>query len=173
MEERIVHEGRWLHMGEKLLPGGRKWEYVRRAGQPRACVLVALTAGEPPSLVLIRQQRPPVERAVLEFPAGLVEEGESVEEAAVRELAEETGYTGEVIETGPTVYSSPGLTDESVCWVRLRLTGKGSPRPDEGEEIEVLEVPLPELMGKLEEHITAGDGIDAKLWFFARARVFA
>lgn len=47
-----------------------------------------------------KQFRPAVEKVCIEVPAGLVDEGEGVEQSAVRELREETGYVGEVIEGG-------------------------------------------------------------------------
>lgn len=50
-----------------------------------------------PELLLEKQFRPPADKIVVEFPAGLVDAGESPEEAAVRELLEETGYVGTVI----------------------------------------------------------------------------
>lgn len=46
--------------------------------------------------MIIVQYRPPVEAFCVEFPAGLIDEGESPEQAAVRELREETGYSGKV-----------------------------------------------------------------------------
>ena len=46
--------------------------------------------------MIIVQYRPPVEAFCVEFPAGLIDEGESPEQAAVRELKEETGYSGKV-----------------------------------------------------------------------------
>lgn len=46
----------------------------------------------------------------VEFPAGLVDADESPEEAAVRELKEETGYAGRVLSLSPTIVSDPGLT---------------------------------------------------------------
>ena len=46
--------------------------------------------------MIIVQYRPPVEAFCVEFPAGLIDEGESPEQAAVRELREGTGYFGKV-----------------------------------------------------------------------------
>lgn len=51
---------------------------------------------KPVSTMIIVQYRPPVEAFCVEFPAGLIDEGESPEQAAVRELREETGYSGKV-----------------------------------------------------------------------------
>lgn len=53
-------------------------------------LVLAITRNE--EIILIRQFRPALRRSTLEFPAGSIEEGETPEEAAVRELHEETGY---------------------------------------------------------------------------------
>lgn len=50
--------------------------------------------GQAPRLILIMNYRPPVDAVCAEFPAGLVDDGESCGVAAVRELREETGYSG-------------------------------------------------------------------------------
>lgn len=60
--------------------------------------------------MIILQYRPPVESICVEFPAGLIDDAETPEEAAVRELKEETGYEGKVISMSPTIVSDPGLT---------------------------------------------------------------
>lgn len=49
-------------------------------------------------VLLEKQFRAPAGKIVVEFPAGLVDAGETVEEAALRELREETGYVGEVVQ---------------------------------------------------------------------------
>ena len=65
----------------------------------------------PASTMIILQYRPPVEAYCVEFPAGLIDEGESPEQAAVRELKEETGYEGKVRERSPTLSNQPGMTN--------------------------------------------------------------
>ena len=66
---------------------------------------------KPPSTLIILQYRPPVEAVCVEFPAGLIDEGESPEQAAVRELKEETGYEGKVSEVSAVMCNQPGMTN--------------------------------------------------------------
>jgi 8-oxo-dGTP pyrophosphatase MutT (NUDIX family) len=58
-----------------------------------------------PEILLQKQYRPPLGKVVIEIPAGLVDAGESAEQAAVRELKEETGYVGTVAETSPVLFN--------------------------------------------------------------------
>lgn len=61
--------------------------------------------GRGPEVLLQKQFRPPVGRVCIEVPAGLVDAGESAEEAAVRELREETGFVGVVSERSPVMWN--------------------------------------------------------------------
>ena len=72
-----------------VMPDGYEcdWFYV---DTPPSVLVVPVTAAG--SLVMVRQYRHNLKRHVLEFPAGLVDDGEGVETAALRELLEETGY---------------------------------------------------------------------------------
>ncbi|CAM9100677.1 unnamed protein product [Phaeothamnion confervicola] len=94
-----------------------------RTATPVAAAAAAATAGGGDALVVVKQFRPPVGRPTLEFPAGLVDDGETCEEAAVRELQEETGFAGSVIGSSPTTYCEPGMTDACCRFVHLRIDG--------------------------------------------------
>lgn len=58
-----------------------------------------------PEIILQKQFRPPINKVCIEVPAGLVDEDETAEEAAVRELKEETGYVGVVSESTPVMFN--------------------------------------------------------------------
>ena len=111
--------GRFLRLDEVEYIDGRgqrrRWESAGRQGGVWA-VLVIATLRPSGRLLLIRQYRPPVDGFVLEFPAGLVDAGETPGQAAAREVLEETGYHGCVRWMGPQTCSSPGMTSEGVMW---------------------------------------------------------
>jgi ADP-ribose pyrophosphatase len=69
---------------------------------------------KPPSTILVIQFRPPVNAFTIEWPAGLIDAEETPEQAAVRELYEETGYRGEVVSSSPAVSADPGMTSANM-----------------------------------------------------------
>ena len=142
--DRVV--GRGAHL-ELLDRGG--WEFVRRLRGRGVVVMVAVT--DERELVLVEQHRPPFGAPVIELPAGLVgddagAETESEEDAARRELIEETGYEAARLQRLAVGATSPGLCDEQV----VLFLATGLTRVDDGggvasEEISVHRVPVDEV----------------------------
>jgi len=91
-------------------------------------------------MVITKEYRVPLADYEYGFPAGLIDEGETVQEAARRELKEETGLEiTRFIKVGPSIYSSAGMTDESVSMVYIECDGDPSNDDNEGsEDIEVI-----------------------------------
>lgn len=142
-----------------------KWEYAGRVGGVRAVVILAEHEG---CFILVEQPRAPVGGHCLELPAGLVGDhgdGASVEETAVRELEEETGFTAERIERLGDFHASPGMLSESFTLVRalgVRRIGQGGGVAGE-EEITVHLVPRDEIASFVASRRAEGVAMDVKL----------
>ena len=131
-------------------------------GQPDAVVIVAYHT-ERDRLVVTREYRVPLAGIEYGFPAGLVDDGETIEEATTRELYEETGLSvTRILKIGPPVYSSAGMSDESVSMVYVECTGQSTTAGNAGsEQIEVLFV-SPQEAARLCQN--ASLKFDAKAW---------
>ena len=107
---------------------------------PGAVAIVPITNDG--KIILIRQFRKPIEEAIYEIPAGLINKGEELKDAAARELEEETGYKANKIEFALTVYTSPGYSTEKLHIFIARDLVATKNNPDEDENIEVAITPI-------------------------------
>jgi ADP-ribose pyrophosphatase len=107
--------------------------------------IVALTKNR--EVVLVKQYRHGVCESLLEFPGGVVEEGEDSLEGARRELLEETGYTAsQWIQIGQ-IYPNPALQTNALhCFLALDVENVSAQNLDAGEDIEVHLFPFEELV---------------------------
>jgi ADP-ribose pyrophosphatase len=89
------------------------------------------------SLVMIRQYRYPLDKVLLEFPAGHVEGDEPPEQTAKRELEEETGYSAGTIQRVYSYHPSVSRSNQTVHVFRASGLAEGKTRHDGGEDINV------------------------------------
>ena len=110
------------------------WQYISRTGGKK--VVTMACRDKDGQFVVIAQPRVPMSgKIVWSFPAGLVDEGESVEQAAAREMKEETGYDVSMISGSKPLSISAGLTDESSTLVECRLRKTGKQKLEQAENI--------------------------------------
>ena len=150
------------------------WEYVERCGGVHAVVILAEHDGK---IVLVEQRRVPLgNRKCLELPAGLVGDEDpdaTIEDTAIKELEEETGFTAARVERLGEFFSSPGMVAEGFTLVRAHdLTRIGDGGGTEHEEIEVHLVPPAEIAAFVDARRAQGTAIDVKLLLLLAASYF-
>jgi ADP-ribose pyrophosphatase len=151
LESRLIYKNPWikLHEDKVRTPSGKTMLY---SWYESADVVVVVPFLDDSTLVMIKQYRYPLHKALLEFPAGHIENGENPKDTAARELAEETGYHSKEIEYIYAYHPSVSKTRQVVYVFKAKeLTtgggeeGMGSLRHESTEDIKVEKVKVKEL----------------------------
>lgn len=140
-----IFDGKIISLQEDVveLPNGKtsKREIVKHPG---AVAVIPITKDK--KILFVEQYRKPLERSLVEIPAGKMEPNEKPEITAVRELEEETGYTTEKLTYVTSFYTSPGFANELIhiyMTDELKQLDKIVPGDDD-EFVEVIELTLKE-----------------------------
>ena len=111
----------------------RMWQLASRSPEPKCAsgkfdtadaVVIVPRHLQEQKLVIIKEFRVPLGGYQYGFPAGLIDEGEAMAESVRRELKEETGLQLiDILKTSPPIYSSSGMSDESISMVYVTCEG--------------------------------------------------
>ena len=150
LESASLYQGKILSLRRDRvrLPSGRLTirEVVEHSDS--VCMVPLDEAG---NVVLVRQYRTPTESALLEVPAGGIEDGEVSEQAVLRELQEEIGYTAGSLRLLSGFWLAPGWCDEFMYAYLATNLIPSRMDPDDDEIIETVRVPLNETLGLIEQ----------------------
>ncbi len=120
---------------------------------------VVLPVKDDGKIIMVKQFRYPLQKVILEFPAGKLNKGEDPQHCAVRELEEETGYKVGKIEKLGAICTTPGFCTEILHLYFAKDLTPGNHNREEGEYgMEILELTKEEI----EEKIKSGEINDAK-----------
>lgn len=161
ISSRRVYSGRIvsLDLDKVRFPNGTEGELemVRHSG---ASAVVPLLEGADgmKSVILVRQYRYAAEGYVYEVPAGRLDDGETPETCAHRELKEETGYTAAAMTPLTTIFTTPGFTDERIHLFLATGLTSGQAKLEADEVLDTHPVPLREAL----EMIRSGAICDGK-----------
>ncbi|XP_052285942.1 ADP-sugar pyrophosphatase-like isoform X2 [Dreissena polymorpha] len=183
IKQEDLASGKWLKLSNVYYadPTGRQrvWEVTSRttkvAGDlPDAVVIIPILRRNLhyDCTILVKQFRPAFCKYTIEFPAGLLDPNETVETCAKRELKEETGYTGVVKHSTPASALDGGMSNSTAQFLTVQIDGDlpENQNPEQKSEfIEVLTVPMDELLSKLNEYSTEGMVVDSRLYMYALA----
>jgi ADP-ribose pyrophosphatase len=168
MTVKTLYSGKWMELKSRKV-GDKDYEFASRVGNREAVFIIAKTVKN--EVVLIWNHRYTVDNKVLEFPAGLIDEGETPEETAIRELREETGYEGIVAKVYPPSLSNAGASDEKIHIVVITECRKLHEQDlDEGERISVFPVELDILEPVVLDMKKLGVEISSRLMAFVVAQ---
>lgn len=171
VEQKTVWK-RFIHLStlvlEQVRQDGRVERLDREVHDHGAAAAVLLVDRARQTVILVRQFRPGAflgghaDGFLLEVPAGLLDD-DSPQEAIGREAMEETGYAVRDLRHVFDMFASPGtLTERVSCFAAhidaTRREGEGGGVDGEGEDIEVVEMPIDEAYGL----VSAGGIVDAK-----------
>lgn len=156
-----LYEGHYLRLKKR-----DNWEYAERTNAGSAVIVIAVTPED--KLLFVEQFRVPMNANTIEMPAGLVgdlDEHDTIEAAAKRELLEETGWQADEVKVLMIGPSSAGMSNEVIAFARARnLTRINAGGGDDSENIIVHEVPVKDAPRWLTQKIAEGYSMDPKLW---------
>ena len=159
----VLHEGKYIRM-----LGQDGWEFVQRKNCTGMVMMIGMTQDE--RVVLIEQYRVPVGRRAIEFPAGLVNDlghikNETLEQAALREYEEETGYRAEkMVPLFKAPANSALSSDLFTLFKAVGLKKCSAGGGDDSENITVHEIPFEKVRGWLGEMQKKEFLVDAKVY---------
>lgn len=131
----------------------RQFRYLDHPGS------VAILAVRGRTIALVRQLRPAIGSWIWEIPAGTLDPGEAPEQAAARELEEETGWRAGVLRELASFYLAPGYSSERMHLFAAARLEQGQRRLDEGEAIAEPQWVTPEALTAM---VRSGEIQDAK-----------
>jgi ADP-ribose pyrophosphatase len=132
LKSRRVYDGKVVSVRvDTILQNGKPHDVEVVEHAEAVAVIVKPRPGE---MLLVRQYRHPLARDNWEIVAGGMDPGETPEEAAARELREETGYVARRVERLWSAFTAPGFCTELLHFCVVDGYEIGDPDPDEGEE---------------------------------------
>ena len=160
VESRVIIDHRFIRIREDLLEhpdDGRRFHYYYLESPSSAVATVALT--DDGCVILTRQYRHPVGRVIYDLPAGRPKRGESPQEAAARELKEETGYRAARWQKLAYFNQFPGAMQVGTHLFLAQELTPGEQNLDKYEDLEVVKMPFAEALSL----VTRGEVIDGAM----------
>ena len=157
LSSQLIYEGRAVKLRVDTVKMASGRETTREIVEHSDCVaIIAVDADD--NVLLVNQFRKPIEKELLEIPAGGIEPGEDPETTVRREMREETGYLPRKVERLGGFYSTPGYCTEYLYLYLATDLIPGQLHAEDTENISLVRVPVSQIPSR----ITSGSICDAK-----------
>ncbi len=157
LSSRSVYDGRVIKLRVDKVRTADGREAEREVVEHSECVAVVAVDGDD-NIILVSQYRQPIDKEILEIPAGGIDPGETPEDAVRRELQEEIGYLPGKVDRLGGFYSVPGYGTE---YLHLFLATELAPSRLQAEDTDSITV-VPVSLADMPELIESGQVCDAK-----------
>jgi 8-oxo-dGTP pyrophosphatase MutT (NUDIX family) len=164
-----LHTTNWVTLKQATVvnKNGKKfmWDFIARKNEQKIITIICHSS-KSNRILVIKEFRIPINKYVIEFPAGLIEEGETIEQAAIRELKEETGYKGKILRVSPYLTKSAYLTSELSAFVEMEANEDeiGPTQMEKEEEIYPIWIKPEEFENQFLLHNPDEFFIDSLVW---------
>ena len=167
LDKKIGYRGKRIIVEELNYYNPRLKQKVYREHVKCSDAVVVIPITEDNKLIMIQEPRTPIGKTVLTFPAGLIEPDEKPEDAAVRELEEETGYRAGFMKKLRELYPAIGYCNEKITIFLAKDFIKTERHLDETEDIKVIKIPIEEVKELLTNgEIVTSNEVVALLHYF-------
>ena len=166
-----LHTTDWLILKQAscINKEGKKfsWNYISRKDNQNIVILLCYST-DSKKILLLKEFRTPINKWVIEFPKGIININETIENAALRELKEETGYTGKLIKVSPLLTTCAYLTNEKAAIVEIEVdvATLGATDHEKAEEIAPFWIYKENFEKEMEKFQKNNCIIESNVWFF-------
>jgi ADP-ribose pyrophosphatase len=141
IDSTLIYDGSFisLKVDKVLLPNGN---ISQRAIVLHSGAAVVVPVDDENNVIFVKQFRKPIEKVIIELPAGKLDKDENPLECAKRELEEETGYKASELIKLTEIYTTPGFSNEVIHVYLATGLFKGEVHTDADEFVEVLKIKM-------------------------------
>ena len=155
IDTKRIHTGKVIHLDidRVRFPDGSEGdlEIIRHPGASAVVPFLSDPRGEDPQVLLLRQYRYAADGYLFEIPAGRLDDGETPEACATRELKEETGCSAKSMQRLTTIFTTPGFIDERIHLFLAEGLTQGETNKEKDEFAETVAMPLSRALTMIEQ----------------------